>query len=508
MAKRISELRTAGKAGNTSREYLLLSNIDTNSSTKIALNDVFPTLQSGKATGLTNTAAATSSPLDLFVSGGVGTSTSNVDKSILIFKGLKVRDSTNALTIYNETSQTDDKKQNLVLQLTQSNIDLSLTDNTSSIFLSEVGGSNVLNLQTSNINGTLPVSRGGSGLATIAAGDILIGNGTSALQTVGAMVKGSVLVGAGVGFAPTELGVGTNGLVLTADSTTVSGLKWDKPTINTVSLTNHLVTNNYDVVMGSGYLTAVNASSSGISLSTSTNDVYIGGGARYFDSKLTVDGSITVGNSSGTNSQLIKMSDCVTGASPNFTIQGASNQDNNTGGTLNLKGGTGQSSGNGGNVVISSGSGGAGGTAGNVQLQSGGSVGLEVDSNRDINVTENVTLNQGKTLEWRGTETVTQATSITTAVTLNASAGVIVLHATAIGGHDSHYFTFNNTLINSRSIILLTCEVDGAEASGAGLTAQIASRAAGTVQIRVSNTGNATTTTNHSIHFLIMNVYV
>jgi len=191
-----------------------------------------------------------------------------------------------------------------------------------------------------------------------------------------------------------------------------------------------------------------------------------------------------------------------------FTIKGSTNQDNSNGGVLNLKGGTGQSTGTGGNVVITSGAGGTGGNAGDVLIQTGGISGMSVDSNQDVNITNNLTLNQAKTLEWRGTETVTQATSITTAVTLNASAGVIVLHATAISGHDSHYFTFNNTLINSRSIILLTCEVDGAEASGAGLTAQLADRAAGSVKIRVSNTGNATTTTNHAIHFLIMNVYV
>ena len=91
MARRVSELRTAAKAGNTSREYLLLSNIDSNSSTKIALNDVFPTLQSGKATGSV-TGATASTAIDLFVGGGVGSNTANTDKSILIFKGIEAED--------------------------------------------------------------------------------------------------------------------------------------------------------------------------------------------------------------------------------------------------------------------------------------------------------------------------------------------------------------------------------------------------------------------------------
>ena len=67
MSKRISQLRSANKAGNTSREYLLLSNIDSNTSTKIALNDVFPTLQSGKASGAVTTGSTTTNALDMFV---------------------------------------------------------------------------------------------------------------------------------------------------------------------------------------------------------------------------------------------------------------------------------------------------------------------------------------------------------------------------------------------------------------------------------------------------------
>ena len=90
MARRISELRTVNKAANTSREYLLLSNIDSNSSTKIGLNDVLPTLQSGKTAGSVTQGTAGTTVQDLFVGGGVGSSVANTDKSILIFmKNLK-----------------------------------------------------------------------------------------------------------------------------------------------------------------------------------------------------------------------------------------------------------------------------------------------------------------------------------------------------------------------------------------------------------------------------------
>ena len=88
MAKRITDLRTTTKTETTSRQYLLISDITSRESTKIALNDVFPALQSGKETG-TVSAGATGSIQDLFVGGGVGSTATNTNKSTLIFKGLK-----------------------------------------------------------------------------------------------------------------------------------------------------------------------------------------------------------------------------------------------------------------------------------------------------------------------------------------------------------------------------------------------------------------------------------
>ena len=89
MARRISELRTVNKAANTSREYLLLSNIDSNSSTKIGLNDVLPTLQSGKTAGSVTHGTAGTTVQDLFVGGGVCSSVANTDKSILIRRSME-----------------------------------------------------------------------------------------------------------------------------------------------------------------------------------------------------------------------------------------------------------------------------------------------------------------------------------------------------------------------------------------------------------------------------------
>ena len=508
MARRVSELRTAAKAGNTSREYLLLSNIDSNSSTKIAINDVFPTLQSGKATGsVTGTTAVTA--IDLFVGGGVGSSTANTDKSILIFKGIEAEDTHGALSLRTDTSTADPNKQNIVVALDQRQIKLNLGDNSTSNFLSETGGSNPLNLSTSTIAGTLPASRGGTGAATLTQGGILTGNGTGAVNAMAALGTASILVGAGTGNAPNELTVGSNNLVLTADSTSPLGVKWSKPTINSASFSTTLNMNNNNINLGTAYISGTGVGGAGLSLSNSTDYVYIGSGTKYFSSRLNVEGGITLGSYTGSSSQTIKQADCTTGASPALNITGSNNTDNNDGGAINVTAGDGQLNGDGGDLVMSAGNAAGSGTNGTVSLRTSNTVGLSIDGNQDVSIPNGqLKLEQAEPIGVRGTTSVIQATSLTTGVTLNSSAGVITLHATALSGHDSAYFTLTNSVINVRSIIMLTTQVSNAEAGGAGLVAQVADITTGSCKIRISNTGNATTTTDHSVHFFIVNEVV
>ena len=63
---------------------------------------------------------------------------------------------------------------------------------------------------TSQVTGTLPVANGGTGASTLAANRVLLGNGTSALQTVAPGTNGNVLVSNGttwVSQAPAASGV-------------------------------------------------------------------------------------------------------------------------------------------------------------------------------------------------------------------------------------------------------------------------------------------------------------
>lgn len=509
MAKRVSELRTANKAGNTSREYVLLSNIDSNSSTKLALNDIFPTLQSGKVAGglaTTTTSQSNLSPVDLFVGGGVGSSTANTDKSVLIFKGIAADDTDGALTLRTDKSTADGTRQNVVVALDQRAIKLDQAINTTSKFLSEPGGSNPLNLtDTATYSGNLPVSRGGTGAGTYNVGGLLVGNGTSPVSSLLPMATDVLLLGAGVGSNPTQLlPSSTVGEVL---SITASGVAWSKPKITTATLTSTLLMNNNSINLGTGYLTGT-GSSAGISLSSSSDYTYIGGGSKYFTSRLNVDGDLTLGSYAGTAAQSITLKACSSGASPTFTIKGSDNADTNDGGNLVVQAGGGAVNNDGGDLTLGGGTTSGTGTAGSLYLQTAGTTALSVDENQDVNVTNNLTLPQGKTIELRGTETVTQATSLTTGVTLNATAGTIVLHATALAGHDTAVFTFTNSLINTRSLIQLTVETTAGEPSGSGVFAQIVDRASGSCGIRVTNAGNSTSGTSHIVHFLIMNVYV
>ena len=162
--------------------------------------------------------------MDIFVGGGAGSAVGGTDKSVLIFKGLNVEDTNGALKIRTDVSTADSNKKNIVIELTQSSIDLNVASNSSAKFLSETGGKNTLNLGTaSHYTGTLPVNAGGTGATTLTDGSLLVGNGTGAVNNVGTMAKGAIVVGTSAGANPAVVAVGANNTVLVADSTQTNG---------------------------------------------------------------------------------------------------------------------------------------------------------------------------------------------------------------------------------------------------------------------------------------------
>ena len=102
--------------------------------------------------------------------------------------------------------------------------------------------------------------------------------------------------------------------------------------------------------------------------------------------------------------------------------------------------------------------------------------------------------------------TVTQDTSITTDVTLNATSGVITMHATAIAADENIQFTVNNTTVQADSVILMTMQDENTE-NNTQLVCAHHTIADGSFIITVANTdsADASSATAVKIHFLVIN---
>ena len=102
--------------------------------------------------------------------------------------------------------------------------------------------------------------------------------------------------------------------------------------------------------------------------------------------------------------------------------------------------------------------------------------------------------------------TVTQGTSITTAVTLNTTSGVITMHATAIAADENIEFLVNNSTVQADSVILLTMQ-DENTVDNTQLVCATHTISGGSFKITVANTdsGSASSATANKIHFLVIN---
>lgn len=85
-----------------------------------------------------------------------------------------------------------------------------------------------------------------------------------------------------------------------------------------------------------------------------------------------------------------------------------------------------------------------------------------------------------------GQGVVTQATSKSTAVTLNKAAGQITMNNAALAGNTAVSFTMNNSFISANDILIVNIGA-GAVADPAAYTVYVSNLAAGTVLITVRN---------------------
>jgi len=100
------------------------------------------------------------------------------------------------------------------------------------------------------------------------------------------------------------------------------------------------------------------------------------------------------------------------------------------------------------------------------------------------------------------TANVTQGTSITTAVTVNALNGVITTVSSTLAANLKTFFTVNNTLVAAGSRIIVSVEYDEA-ATGIPVVG-VSDIATGSFKVVLSNGGSAALNNVVKVHYLII----
>jgi hypothetical protein len=310
----ISSLTTVAHTSLGVNDYLLVANGVAATNRKLLATDLFPTL---------NTLGTTSE--SFFVS--------ITNKTTLNFKGIKSL--SNLITIATASN-------NITLTFNANLLDLSLCDNTTSGFLSSVS-------LTTDVTGTLPVGNGGTGATTLTANSLILGNGTSALASLGAATNGQLVIGR-TGLSPVlaTLTAGTN-VTITNGSGTIS----IAATLSTLTAALNAATYNihsFSWLSGDGNNEGIAIDSSGRVFMGSTTPT------AFYDQDLNVQNGISL---RGSVTQNIKLTSVGT-AADFYITGGTSTSSGSNGGDLYLTAGDGGSAADGGNVFIRGGSPGSG----------------------------------------------------------------------------------------------------------------------------------------------------
>ena len=110
----------------------------------------------------------------------------------------------------------------------------------------------------------------------------------------------------------------------------------------------------------------------------------------------------------------------------------------------------------------------------------------------------NALVDKVNTLLGRGT--VTQATSITTAVTLNKRSGIVTTVSSTLAANAEAEFTVNNSFVESDSVVILTGLYNG----NSHVSLNVKSVADGSFVVVLANSGGAALNATVGVQFLVL----
>ena len=324
----ITSLPIVSKANVGTNDYLLVANSSTKKARKLSAQSLFASV---------STVGTVSESLYASVT----------NRNQINFKGLKSGD-TGLLTVATTSN-------NLVLTVLEAGIDLSLCNNATSLFLT--------NVELSKAIGTLAVSRGGTGLSSILKGSVLYSNAVNSITSTTLTTDGQLLIG------NSTLGYPSTGTLLSADGTitvtnTAGGI--DLSVTSTSKLTSVLDADRFNINLNTS------AAPSFLSGDGSNEGITVDSVGRVFagDSTPTVptltagltiggaaDVALQLGQLNGYEDKTIKFADSASGtAGMSAKIAGANAGGGNVnGGSVTVEAGGAAGSGTGGNLVLHTG---------------------------------------------------------------------------------------------------------------------------------------------------------
>lgn len=458
----------------TDNDYLVLARTTDSENYKYQANNLFTTLVN----------IGYSSPVYLIDN----ISTTNA----LSQRGLK--SATNILSLAVLTSGAD---KNIVFDIDESAIDLSLCDNTISQFLTST--------DLTAATGVTPVINGGTGLSALSDKSVLItqDSGDDALTAVPMINSGEIIIGGTSGPAVSTITAGNNMTITNGDGSIELA-----STFNTAE--SNIDMNSFNIDMSTGWINA-DPSNGGLTF-PNPNQVYIGTEANEFfqgSTSLNVDASIVLKYKSV--GQFIFAQSGAEGT-PLTIMSGAASTAGQNGGDLTFMAGNGTGSGDGGDVIVQPGST-TSGDAGKVVLrnQLSGSVydSLLVENN-DVEVKEGdlKVTKTGKGLELpAGTDS--QATSFTDTVTINEVSGKISLARESLAAESQAQFTVMNSTVSANSLIFVSLISPGSslESVNAIIVAQVTNQQTGSFDVVLTNVSATTATDDYTrrLNFLVIN---